>query len=105
MAMSWLFGERCVRCGATRTKKEFEGLPTCEPCELKIKSEREEKRPCPMCQKPMEKTVVLNIIVDKCPTCHGAWLDGGELDLLKQGIEAGAGAQFATGMCLGMAIG
>jgi hypothetical protein len=105
MPISWIFGERCVRCGVTRTKEEFEGLPTCDKCELEIKSEREDKRPCPACKTAMNKSVVLNVIVDKCPACHGAWLDGGELDLLKQAIEAGATGNFATGLCLGMAIG
>lgn len=100
-----IFGERCARCGVTRTKKEFEGLPTCDTCQLEIRADREEKRPCPMCREPMAKSVVLNVIVDKCPSCHGAWLDGGELDLLKKAIEGGAGGDFATGMVLGMAIG
>jgi hypothetical protein len=105
MPFAKLFGEKCVRCGETRTKQEFEGVPTCEKCEVEIQAEREEKRPCPACRVAMEKTIVLNIIVDKCPTCHGAWLDGGELDLLKQAIEQGGGGDFTTGMMLGMAIG
>lgn len=100
-----LFGERCARCGVTRTKQEFEGLPTCDKCQLEIKARREEKRPCPMCNAVMEKSIVLNVIVDKCPACQGAWLDGGELELLKKAIEEGAGDNFATGMLLGMAAG
>ncbi len=105
MPFSKMFGERCARCGVTRTKQEFEGLPICDKCELEIKADREEKRPCPMCNALMDKTVVLNIIVDKCPSCHGAWLDGGELDLLKKAIEDGAGGDFAAGMLLGMSMG
>ena len=105
MVFSKMFGERCVRCGETRTKDEFEGLPTCDKCEAEIKAEREEKRPCPACNHEMNKVVVLNVVVDKCPSCHGAWLDGGELDLLKNAIESGADDRFATGMCLGMAMG
>lgn len=105
MPFGKLFGERCARCGETRTKQEFEGLPTCEKCEVEINAEREEKRPCPMCKTAMDKSIVLNIIVDKCPKCHGAWLDGGELDLLKKAIEQGSGGDFATGMMVGMAIG
>ncbi len=105
MVIGKIFGERCSRCGVARTKREFEGLPTCDKCELGIQAEREEKRPCPMCNAAMAKSVVLNIIVDKCQSCHGAWLDGGELDLLKKAIEDGAGGDFATGMLLGVAIG
>lgn len=89
MVFGKLFGERCERCercGETRTKGEFEGLPTCDKCELKIQADREEKRACPMCAAAMNKSVVLNVIVDKCPSCHGAWLDGGELDLLKKAL-------------------
>ncbi|MHC5064231.1 MAG: TFIIB-type zinc ribbon-containing protein [Planctomycetota bacterium] len=105
MVFSLIFGEKCTRCGAKRTKKEFEGLPTCDKCEMNIKVEREEKRPCPMCASTMEKHVVLNVIIDKCPTGHGAWLDAGELDLLKKAVSADSGGQFATGMVLGMVIG
>lgn len=105
MPLDKIFGARCVRCGVTRTKQEFEGLPTCDKCELDIQAEREEKCPCPMCSTEMNKSVVLNIVVDRCPSCHGAWLDGGELDLLKKAIEEGAGGDFATGMVLGMAMG
>ncbi len=105
MPLGKIFGERCARCGVTRTKQEFEGLPTCDKCALEIKADREEKRPCPTCKTAMDKSVVLTIIVDKCPSCHGAWLDGGELDLLKKAIEDGAGGDFATGMLLGMSMG
>jgi hypothetical protein len=105
MVFSKIFGERCVRCGVARTRDEFEGLPTCDKCEVEIQAAREAKRPCPMCQHEMEKAVVLKVTIDKCPSCHGAWLDGGELDLLKKALEDGAGADFATGLCLGIAMG
>jgi Zn-finger nucleic acid-binding protein len=52
----------------------------------------------------MDKTVILNIIVDKCSLCHGVWLDGGELDLLKKAIEFGASGDFALGLSVGMAM-
>ena len=103
--MGKIFGEQCVRCNKTRTKTQFEGVPTCEKCEVEINADREPKRPCPTCNSPMDKTVVLNVIVDKCPSGHGAWLDGGELEVLKKAIETGASNQFATGMVMGMVIG
>lgn len=102
---SKVFGHRCARCGVARTMEEYEGLPTCGKCEAEITAEREDKRLCPACNDEMNKIVVLNIVVDKCPSCHGAWLDGGELDLLKKAIDSGAESQFASGMCLGMAMG
>ncbi len=69
--MGKIFGEQCVRCNITRTKTQFEGVPTCEKCEVEINADREPKRPCPTCNSPMDKTVVLNVIVDKCPSGHG----------------------------------
>jgi hypothetical protein len=105
MALSRLFGKKCMRCGVTRTKDEFEGLPTCDKCEAEIQAEREVKRPCPNCHDEMTKSIVLNIVIDKCPSCHGAWLDGRELDLLKKAIEDGASGDFTTGLCIGMVIG
>ena len=105
MPLGLIFGDHCARCGEKRTKKEFEGLPTCEKCQLEIGAEREDVRPCPACNTDMQKTVISNVIVDKCPTCHGAWLDGGELDLIKKAVEADSGSDFATGMIVGMTVG
>ena len=34
-------------------------------------------------------------IVDRCPECRGVWLDGGELELLREGLERGMAADFA----------
>lgn len=104
MPIEKLFGERCVRCGVTRTKSEFEGLPTCAKCRSEIKAKREKKHLCPACQCEMDKIIVLNILVDKCPECGGAWLDGGELDVLRRAIDAGRG-DLATGLALGMVLG
>ncbi|MGB0692178.1 MAG: zf-TFIIB domain-containing protein [Pseudomonadales bacterium] len=30
------------------------------------------------------------IVIDRCPKCQGVWLDGGELERLKGGVESGA---------------
>lgn len=104
MPIEKLFGERCVRCGVIRTRSKFEGLPTCEKCELEIRAKRDQRRSCPACQREMNKVIVLNIIIDKCPDCGGAWLDGGELEILRRAIDAGRG-DLATGLALGMALG
>jgi Zn-finger nucleic acid-binding protein len=37
----------------------------------------------------MRKEIVASLMVDRCPTCHGVWLDRGELELMKEMIEAG----------------
>jgi len=35
----------------------------------------------------MQKDLVFNIIIDKCPSCGGVWLDGGEIDVLKESLK------------------
>jgi hypothetical protein len=88
-----VWGEKCVRCGNRRTRSTYEGLPTCEDCQAllqaRLKAEAEDRRLCPLDGVAMTKEVILNVVVDRCPSCKGMWLDGGELDLLKEGIEAG----------------
>jgi hypothetical protein len=100
-----IFGEKCLRCGEARTKKSFDGVPTCDTCRLKIDAKREVTRLCPIDSNVMRKDVIHNVIIDRCDKCGGVWLDGGELDVMKEAIEAGAGANFTTGMILGMAMG
>jgi hypothetical protein len=104
MVMKALFGEKCLRCDKKRTKSKFEGLPTCGKCEIEIRLEREEKRPCPYDSAEMTKEVILNVIVDRCSKCGGVWLDSGELELLKKAIKAGADAACMNGLVLGMTI-
>ena len=81
-----LFGDRCVRCNNTRSRKAFEGVPTCDDCERKIKMDREDPRSCPGDSTPMVKEVVSNVVIDRCPKCKGVWLDPGELDVMKKAI-------------------
>ena len=100
-----LFGEKCERCGAQRTKRSFEGVPTCEPCEAKLLAKRqaaeESRQTCPVDGEPMEKVIVLNLVLDRCPTCQGVWLDGGELDLLRRALEAGMREDLGRALALG----
>ena len=100
-----LFGKKCLRCGDARTKEEFEGIPTCDRCMLKIEAKQEEWLQCPQCSEEMSKIIVRNLILDKCPSCGGIWLERGEVDLLKQALEGGGGSGLATGMFMGMAMG
>lgn len=101
-----LFGEKCERCGAQRTKHSFEGVPTCEPCEAKLLAKRqaegEPRQSCPVDGELMEKVIVLNLVLDRCPGCEGVWLDGGELDLLRRSIEAGMREDLGRALTLGM---
>lgn len=97
-----LLGEKCARCGKKRTRKEFEGIPTCEECqrelELKLAAAKEAPRPCPLDRAPMLKEVVSNVIVDRCPRCKGVWLDGGELELLRGAIADGVTESVLRGV-------
>ncbi len=99
-----LFGETCVRCGKKRTKREVAGVPTCESCAkllvASLEAMSENARRCPVHATEMTKEIVLNIVVDRCPTCEGVWLDGGELDLLKRAIKDGMPDDFARAMLL-----
>lgn len=99
-----LWGEKCVRCGSQRTKQTYEGLPTCDRCaellRAKLRADAEDRRGCPLDGEAMSKEIVLNIVVDRCPVCQGVWLDGGELDLLKKGLEAGLAAEFARAIVM-----
>jgi hypothetical protein len=85
-----LFGEKCARCGKSRTREEYQGEPTCPACrellEKKLEASKEVKQSCPVDGSAMEKEIVMSVIVDRCPGCHGVWLDGGELETLKGAV-------------------
>ena len=100
-----LFASKCVRCGSKSTRNKVEGLPTCETCELKIQMERETPRMCPVEGSAMQKKIIHNVIVDKCPACKGLWLDEGELILLQNAMRDKGGGDFASGFIAGMIIG
>lgn len=97
-------GEICVRCGKEPASRSNSGVPTCENCEellqASLQAKSEEARKCPAHSLEMTKEIVLNIVVDRCPSCGGIWLDGGELDLLKKAIKAGMADDFARAMLL-----
>ncbi len=84
-------GNECKRCGQRRTNREFEGLPTCSACELSIRAEREERVECRHDGALMQKEVLEDIIIDRCPECGGVWFDGGELEVLSAAIHHAAG--------------
>ena len=96
-----LFGTRCMRCGGKRTKQEVDGVPTCDDCRAKLEAAREESRLCPVDGSAMAKSIIYNVVVDRCPDCNGVWLDGGELEVIQS--TTSQHADFATGFVLGMA--
>jgi ribosomal protein L37AE/L43A len=97
-----LFGDKCARCGKKRTREEYEGLPTCGSCrellERKLEAAKEETHGCPIDGQRLVKEIVLSVIVDRCPTCRGVWLDGGELEQLRGAITAGVTSELVRGL-------
>lgn len=97
-----IFGEKCARCGAKRTREEYQGLPTCKSCrvvlEKKLEAAKEEVRSCPIDGERLMKEIVMSVIVDRCPSCHGVWLDGGELEQLEGAITAGVASELMRGL-------
>tara|TARA_B110000503_G_scaffold63002_1_gene99648 strand:- start:8951 stop:9169 length:219 start_codon:yes stop_codon:yes gene_type:complete len=55
-------------------------------------------RQCPLDASPMKKEIAHMIVIDKCPKCHGVWLDGGELDKLADDVCAEAMTAMTHGM-------
>jgi hypothetical protein len=86
-----LFGEKCVRCGA-RTKSVYDAKPTCPAClahiELKLASAKETSLPCPADGNLLGKEIVHGVIIDRCSTCHGVWLDAGEMERMNEDVAA-----------------
>ncbi|HEX9879042.1 MAG TPA: zf-TFIIB domain-containing protein, partial [Candidatus Binatia bacterium] len=35
---------------------------------------------CPKCGETLKESTFQKVTVDRCPECHGVWLDAGELD-------------------------
>jgi hypothetical protein len=97
-----LFGTKCSRCGKTRTRRIYEALPTCEACEAlieaKLRASREHRRSCPVDATELGKEILLNLVIDRCPKCHGVWLDGGELEQMRGSIEERLARALVRGM-------
>jgi hypothetical protein len=75
-----LFAKTCFRCEEDRTRRSFEGVPTCVACELQLKVDRKDLRRCPIDSNTMKKDIVHSILIDRCEKCGGVWLDGRDLE-------------------------
>jgi hypothetical protein len=84
-----LFGDKCVRCGQ-RTRHVYRDKPTCGSCreqlELALAAAAEVERPCPADGATLAKEIAHSVIIDRCPTCGGIWLDAGELERINDGV-------------------
>ena len=54
-----------------------------------IGTQSKSKLVCPRCGGLMDLEYAQDVEIDVCLTCHGAWLDQGELERLKEKSEAG----------------
>ncbi len=74
----------------------------CRTCAAQLKAASEVARQCPVDGKEMEKQAFEFVLIDKCPSCGGVWLDGGELKLIRETIKNIASS---TGFLLGWLMG
>ena len=85
------FGDICPRCKKNCTSDSFvavsENSMVCRTCAAQLKATREDSRFCPIDGESMEKQVLEFVLIDKCPSCGGVWLDEGELEIIRDTIR------------------
>jgi hypothetical protein len=96
-----LFGEKCHRCG-NRTRNKEDDKAVCGSCveemKLMLEASQEASMLCPADGATMKKEVAHMLVIDRCPNCSGVWLDGGELERLRNGVENDALMLMARGI-------
>jgi hypothetical protein len=84
-----IFADKCVRCGE-RTRLSYRDKPTCGACrdelEVAMAETTEGRRACPVDSTVLKKTIAHGVIVDRCQTCGGVWLDAGELERVNREV-------------------
>ena len=63
-----------------------------------MEAQQEQTRSCPRDQETMAKEVIHGVIIDRCPSCGGVWLDGGELDAIRHRVELGVATELFRGL-------
>jgi hypothetical protein len=101
-------GERCIRCNTYYKFEELGvapgGFSICRPCSEQIDPAKEKKRGCPVDGTEMRKEFVQDLVlIDRCTSCGGVWLDGDELRVIERGARSGG--DFWLGFMLGIAVG
>ncbi len=77
----------CFHCNDAKTKKDFEGVPACTECRMKILLGREQIYKCPADGTEMKKEIWnKTVIINRCPRCKGVWV-GGESDVFSDNFE------------------
>jgi Zn-finger nucleic acid-binding protein len=60
----------------------------CPDCSSMLqKAKAEPKRRCLQDDTEMQKDLIGNVIIDRCSACGGVWLDGGEMDAIKENLQ------------------
>lgn len=55
----------------------------------RLKRRQEEKpRPSPITGEPMEQLTMKGVLIDRCPTSGGIWLDAGELEQILEAAKS-----------------
>jgi len=81
------------------TVDEEEGFAVCHDCSAKLRPAGERPRCCPLDGCEMRKLVIYDLVlVDKCESCGGIWLDQNELRIIEKASRRSA---TAAGSILG----
>jgi hypothetical protein len=100
-----LLGDKCVRCGQ-RTHHSVDGHSMCEPCaeymQLIVAAESEAKRRCPVDDTELTKEIAHMLVIDRCPTCRGVWLDAQEMERISTEVANEAMMAVARGAFSGV---
>lgn len=94
---------QCVRCREHPAVDVVDGLPLCARCAVLVRAKSESTRNCPVDGAAMSKEVVENLLIDRCPSCGGIWLDHEELDALLRLASEREDGGFMNGVILGLA--
>jgi Zn-finger nucleic acid-binding protein len=59
----------------------------------RLKSRAESIRKSPIDGQPMEQVTIMGVVVDRCKSTGGVWLDNGELEQLLKASQKNAGSE------------
>jgi len=93
----------CVRCREHPSVEVLDSLPTCRRCATAMRLKSESPRTCPVDGGLMRKEVVQNLLIDRCPSCGGIWLDHDELEALLRLAAERQDGSFMNGVILDLA--
>ena len=93
----YLFKKTCVHC-KTKTRDEFEGVPTCKTCKITILIKREPSYKCPVDGSVMNKSSYNEAIIHRCPLCGGIWSSDKNLAKIEKSMLISRGLSMGITM-------